>query len=138
MIVKGEIMFNYFLCETEPQQDYTMFVVIGIIVLMIIMNIVSQRKQSKQINEMLARMDIGVKVMTRGGLIGTIVEISVETLVLDIGTATTSTLITIDRNSVYYVYPTEVPVEESAETVAEEITEETVEEVAETIEDKEE
>ena len=131
-------MFNYFLCETEPQQDYTMFVVIGIIVLMIIMNIVSQRKQSKQINEMLARMDIGVKVMTRGGLIGTIVEISVETLVLDIGTATTSTLITIDRNSVYYVYPTEVPVEESAETVAEEITEETVEEVAETIEDKEE
>ena len=130
-------MFNYFLCETEPQQDYTMFVVIAIIVLMIVMNIISQRKQSKQINEMLARMDIGAKVMTRGGLIGTIVEINVDNLILDIGTATSSTLITIDRNSVYYVYPSEEKVEEITETVSEEIVaEEVVEEVVETVEDK--
>ena len=130
-------MFNYFLCETEPQQDYTMFVVIGIIVLMIVMNIISQRKQSKQINEMLARMDIGAKVMTRGGLICTIVEINVDNLILDIGTATSSTLITIDRNSVYYVYPSEEKVEEITETASEEIVaEEVVEEVVETVEDK--
>lgn len=130
-------MFNYFLCETEPQQDYTMLVVIGIIVLMIVMNIISQRKQSKQINEMLARMEIGAKVMTRGGLIGTIVEINVDNLILDIGTATSSTLITIDRNSVYYVYPSEEKVEEITETASEEIVaEEVVEEVVETVEDK--
>ncbi|MBR7160106.1 MAG: preprotein translocase subunit YajC [Clostridia bacterium] len=130
-------MFNYFLCETEPKQDYTMLVVIGIIVLMIVMNIISQRKQSKQINEMLARMDIGAKVMTRGGLIGTIVEINVDNLILDIGTATSSTLITIDRNSVYYVYPSEEKVEEITETASEEIVaEEVAEEVVETVEDK--
>lgn len=130
-------MFNYFLCETEPKQDYTMLIVIGIIVLMIVMNIISQRKQSKQINEMLARMDIGAKVMTRGGLIGTIVEINVDNLILDIGTATSSTLITIDRNSVYYVYPSEEKVEEITETASEEIVaEEVVEEVVETVEDK--
>lgn len=130
-------MFNYFLCETEPKQDYTMLVVIGIIVLMIVMNIISQRKQSKQINEMLARMDIGAKVMTRGGLIGTIVEINVDNLILDIGTATSSTLITIDRNSVYYVYPSEEKVEEITETASEEIVaEEVAEEVVEIVEDK--
>ena len=115
-----------------------MFVVIGIIVLMIIMNIVSQRKQNKQINEMLARMDKGVKVMTRGGLIGTIVELDVETLILDIGTATSSTLITISRNSVYYVYPTEEPVEETSTEVEEILTEEPTEEVVETVDSKEE
>ncbi|MBO5925398.1 MAG: preprotein translocase subunit YajC [Clostridia bacterium] len=130
-------MFNYFLCETEPKQDYTMLLVIGIIVVMIVMNIISQRKQSKQINEMLARMDIGAKVMTRGGLIGTIVEINVDNLILDIGTATSSTLITIDRNSVYYVYPSEEKVEEITETASEEIVaEEVAEEVVETVEDK--
>ena len=118
---------NLFICETAaPEADPTMLiVVIGVILLMFVMNFLSQRKQRKQMQEMLANMDIGAKVKTIGGLIGTIVEINPDTLVLDIGTANASTIITIDRNCIYDVKPAET---QSEAVVKEEVVEDTAQE----------
>lgn len=83
--------------------QYTMLIILAaFFVLMIVMTIIPQKKRKKQQEQMMSSLSVGVKVMTIGRLIGTIVGIdnANNTLVLNVGSEDSPTYITIDRNAI--------------------------------------
>ena len=122
-----------------------MYIVIGVVlVLMIALSIIPQRKRKKQQEQMMNSLAVGTKIMTIGRMVGKIAQVNADnTLVVNVGTDDNPTLIVIDRQAVGLVLeavaapaPTapEAPAaEETTETtetveVVEEVVEETTEE----------
>ena len=56
-----------------------------------------QRKKDKENREMLAALKVGDKIVTIGGIVGTIVKVKDEKLVIEIGTAQDKQPMTIER-----------------------------------------
>lgn len=136
---KGEIMFaNALAIGTQT----IMYIVIGVVlVLMIALSIIPQRKRKKQQEEMMNSLAVGTKIMTIGRMVGKIAQVNADnTLVVNVGTEDSPTLIVIDRNAVGLVLEkvavpaapaTEEPTAPAEEVVEETIVEETVEETTE-------
>ena len=114
---------NYLLAEDAPKNNnsWIMFVIIGVVlVLMIVLTIVPQKKRQKQQQQMMDSLTVGTKLMTVGGLVGKITQVNTDnTLIVNVGTETSPTLIVIDRKAVGYVLenvaapaPAPQPVEE--------------------------
>ena len=83
--------------------DYIMFIVLGaFFVLMIVMTIIPQRKQKKKMQEMMNSIQVGDKIMTIGGFIGTIIEVNEETgrYTINVGTEEQPTNVVIIKNAV--------------------------------------
>ncbi len=83
-----------------------MFALLGVmIVAMIFMSIIPQRKRKKQQQEMMASLKSGTKIKTIGGFIGEIVAFdeAAGTIVLNIGRNDQEVLVTIDRSAIYQV-----------------------------------
>jgi preprotein translocase subunit YajC len=118
-----------------------MYIVIGVVlVLMIALSIIPQRKRKKQQEEMMNNLVVGTKIMTIGRMVGKIAQVNADnTLVVNVGTEDSPTLIVIDRNAVGLVLEKvaapeapAAPAAETTETIVEEtIVEETVEETTE-------
>lgn len=119
-----------------------MYIVIGVVlVLMIALSIIPQRKRKKQQEEMMNSLAVGTKIMTIGRMVGKIAQVNADnTLVVNVGTEDSPTLIVIDRNAVGLVLEkvavpaapaTEEPAAPAEEVVEETIVEETVEETTE-------
>ncbi|MBR2956028.1 MAG: preprotein translocase subunit YajC [Clostridia bacterium] len=119
-----------------------MYIVIGVVlVLMIALSIIPQRKRKKQQEEMMNSLAVGTKIMTIGRMVGKIAQVNADnTLVVNVGTEDSPTLIVIDRNAVGLVLEkvavpaapaTEEPTAPAEEVVEETIVEETVEETTE-------
>ena len=119
-----------------------MYIVIGVVlVLMIALSIIPQRKRKKQQEQMMNSLAVGTKIMTIGRMVGKIAQVNADnTLVVNVGTDDNPTLIVIDRQAVGLVLeavaapapatPEAPAVEETTETVevVEEVVEETTEE----------
>ena len=93
-------MFNLI---AEWQTTYTMYIILGVfLVLMIVMTIVPQRKQKKKQEAMMNSIQIGDKIMTIGGFVGTIVEYdaSNDQYVINVGSEENPTLVTIVKNAI--------------------------------------
>ena len=114
-----------------------MYIVIGVVlVLMIALSIIPQRKRKKQQEEMMNSLAVGTKIMTIGRMVGKIAQVNADnTLVVNVGTEESPTLIVIDRNAVGLVLEKvaapAAPATETTETVVEETVEEVVEEIVE-------
>lgn len=94
-------MFNNILAADAS--SWLMPVILGVFfVLMIVMTIVPQRKQKKKMQEMINSIQIGDKIMTIGGFVGTIVEYDAATdhYVINVGTAENPTNVTIIKNAI--------------------------------------
>lgn len=139
---KGEIMFASALAIS---QQTIMYIVIGVVlVLMIALSIIPQRKRKKQQEQMMNSLAVGTKIMTIGRMVGKIAQVNADnTLVVNVGTYDNPTLIVIDRQAVGLVLeavaapapaaPEAPAAEETTETtetveVVEEVVEETTEE----------
>ncbi|HRR89834.1 MAG TPA: preprotein translocase subunit YajC [Eubacteriales bacterium] len=113
--------------------NYIMLIILGaFFVLMIVMTIIPQRRRKKQMDQMMANLAVGTKIMTIGRMVGTIVAINnVENqLVINVGSENSPTLITIDKGAVGMVLTASAaPV---AEFQAEKVEETTVESVTDT------
>ena len=126
-------------------QQTIMYIVIGVVlVLMIALSIIPQRKRKKQQEEMMNSLTVGTKIMTIGRMVGKIAQVNADnTLVVNVGTDDNPTLIVIDRQAVGLVLeavaapapaaPEAPAAEETTETtetveVVEEVVEETTEE----------
>lgn len=122
-----------------------MYIVIGVVlVLMIALSIIPQRKRKKQQEQMMNSLAVGTKIMTIGRMVGKIAQVNADnTLVVNVGTDDNPTLIVIDRQAVGLVLeavaapapaaPEAPAAEETTETtetveVVEEVVEETTEE----------
>ncbi len=82
---------------------YTMYIILGaFLVLMIVMTIIPQRKQKKKQEEMMNSIQVGDKIMTIGGFVGTIVEYDPGTdqYVINVGTEEAPTHVTIIKNAI--------------------------------------
>lgn len=112
--------------------QYGMFIIIAVVlVLMIVLTVIPQKKRQKQQQEMMSSLRVGTKIMTIGRLVGKITQVNADnTLIVNVGTEDTPTLIVIDKNAVGLVLENvAAPVEEAPaaeapaaeETPAEEI-----------------
>lgn len=90
----------------DLSSNWVMLVILGgFFVLMMVMTILPQKKRQKQMQEMMAGLVVGTKVMTIGRMIGKIVSIDTSTnqIILNVGTEENPTLITIDKAGIGYV-----------------------------------
>ena len=82
-------------------QDYIMFIVLGVFfVLMLVMTIIPQRKQKKKQAEMMSSLGVGDKIMTIGGMIGTIEEVDGDNYVVNVGTIDNPSKIVFIKNAI--------------------------------------
>ncbi len=122
-------MFNYLLAETagEPAENtglfggenWIMWVIIGVVlVLMVVMTIIPQRKRKKEQETMMNNIQVGAKIMTIGRMVGRITQVNADnTLIVNVGTEQSPTLIVIDRQAVGLVLEAVTPVAAPAPAV---------------------
>ena len=115
-----------------------MYIVIGVVlVLMIALSIIPQRKRKKQQEQMMNSLAVGTKIMTIGRMVGKIAQVNADnTLVVNVGTDDNPTLIVIDRQAVGLVLEAvAAPAPAAPEAPAAEETTETIEVVEEVVEE---
>lgn len=83
-------------------KSWIMYVVIGVVlVLMIVLTIIPQKKRQKQQQNMMNSLAVGTKIMTIGRMVGKITQVNPDnTLIVNVGTDASPTLIVIDRQAV--------------------------------------
>ena len=135
-------MTNILLASALP--DWVIWVIMAVVLVgMILLTIIPQKKRQKQQQEMMNSLAVGTKIMTIGRMVGKITQINADnTLVINVGTENNPTLIVIDRNAVGLVLenvaaPAPAPVVEEApakeETAAESAEDKQAGEVAEDV-----
>ncbi len=72
----------------------------AIIALFYFMLIRPQKKQQKKMKAMLDNLAVGDKIVTIGGIHGKIVKIKDDTIVLESGSGTEKSVLTVSRNSI--------------------------------------
>lgn len=97
--------------------NWWLYIVIGVVLVgMILLTVIPQKKRQKQQQQMMDSLAVGTKIMTIGRMVGKITQINPDnTLVINVGTEFSPTLIVIDRNAVGLVLenvaaPTPAPV----------------------------
>ena len=82
--------------------NWWLYLIIGVILVgMILLTIIPQKKRQKQQQEMMNSLTDGTKIMTIGRLVGVIVQVNADnTLHVNVGTEAQPTVIVIDRNAV--------------------------------------
>lgn len=88
-----------------------LFMIVGLLAVMIIMTMVTSRRQKKQRESMLGALRKHDRVVTTGGIIGSVVEIKPRTIVLKVDEGS-NTRITFSREAIQQV------LEESPEPTA--------------------
>ena len=93
-----------FIAGLESQNIIMLAVLGGLMILMLVMSIVPQRKRQKEAQKMMDSLTAGTKVKTIGGFIGEIKSIDGATLVIDLSPNTDgSNLCVIDRSAIYTI-----------------------------------
>ena len=112
--------------------QYWMYIAIGaVLVVMIVLTIIPQRKRQKEQKAMMDSITVGTKIMTIGRMVGKITQVNADnTLIVNVGTENSPTYIVIDRQAVGLVLEA-VPVAAPAPVAEEPAAEAPVEEVAE-------
>jgi preprotein translocase subunit YajC len=80
-----------------------MYVIFGVMFVgLIVMTVIPQRKQKKKQAEMMSSIGAGDKIMTIGGLVGTIKEVveGADRYIIDCGTEEVPNLITIVKQAI--------------------------------------
>ena len=127
--------------------QYWMYIAIGVVlVVMIVLTIIPQKKRQKEQKQMMDSIQVGTKIMTIGRMVGKITQVNADnTLIVNVGTENSPTLIVIDRQAVGLVLENvavaapavteaapaeESPVEEAVVEEKAEVAEEATEEKA--------
>ena len=94
---------SYLLAEGENNNQSIIFIVIlaVMIVAMVLLTIIPNKRKQKEYQKMQDELRPGTKIMTIGRMIGTVVRVyDNNTLEVDVGTAETPVIITINREAV--------------------------------------
>ena len=78
------------------------YVILGVLlVAMLAMSIIPQRKRRKEHEQMMNSLTIGTKIMTIGRMVGKIAQVNADnTVIINVGTDENPTLILIDRGAI--------------------------------------
>ena len=98
-------MFDFILLADEGSGDFpqwVIWVILAVVLVgMVLLTIIPQKKRQKQQQEMMNSLAVGTKIMTIGRLVGVIVQVNADnTLHVNVGTEDQPTVIVIDRNAV--------------------------------------
>lgn len=101
-------MFNNIISaeSTTNSSSWIMLVVLGVLMVgMILMTIIPQRKKQKQAQQMMSALKKGDQIKTIGGFVGTIVSIDSanNTMDINVGADGREIIVTIDKAAVYTV-----------------------------------
>ncbi len=99
--------------KAPPPDNTFLFMVLGLVAVMFVMTIFTGRRQKKQRETMLSGLRKHDRVVTTGGIIGSVVEIKPRTIVLKVDEGS-NTRITFSREAIQQV------IEEAAEGAASE------------------
>ena len=88
--------------QQSPFGGGFLFIMIGMIVFMIVMSTMTSRKEKKKRNEMLSSLGRHDRIVTTGGMIGTVVEIKSDEVVIKVDEST-NTRIHFNRAAVQSV-----------------------------------
>ena len=88
------------------------YVILGVLlVAMLAMSIIPQRKRRKEHEQMMNSLTIGTKIMTIGRMVGKIAQVNADnTVIINVGTDENPTLILIDRGAIGMVLENVAPV----------------------------
>jgi preprotein translocase YajC subunit len=107
--------------------DWMMYAMIGVIVVMFGFQMISGRKKNKKREELLNSMGPGTRILTAGGMYGTIRGVLPEgKLVIDVGTPERETLIVLNRQGIRNIesgYAANMTVKKPEEEKKEEVKE---------------
>jgi preprotein translocase subunit YajC len=97
------MMFNLLAETTTGATQWYMYVGFGVLIIgMLAMTIIPQRKQKKKMEQMMNSIAVGDKIMTIGGFVGTIVEINEESgrYTINVGSEETPVNVVIVKNAI--------------------------------------
>lgn len=125
-------LFAFFEGENEAPKDNTstiiMWVVAGVLIVgMILMMIIPQRKQKKRQAEMMSKLGLGSIVTTIGGIVGEVVEIDDQHIWLLTGTGDNRCTMQFVRQAIHSI----APAPDSPEAIAEKKAEKESDEIDE-------
>jgi|GEM_PF-2399354 len=88
--------------DTPQVQNWIVWVIFGVMIVgMILLTVLPNRKRQKEYQQMQDNLRVGTKVMTIGRLIGVITKVySDGTIELDVGTIGSPVIITINREAI--------------------------------------
>ena len=91
---------------TQTSSWWLYLVLIGLVIVMLVLPMFSQRKRNKEFNSMLDAMKVGDKIRTIGGVIGRITKINrdsdIPTVVIETGTKNEKTTMEFDVTAIQY------------------------------------
>ena len=120
-------MENFLLAEgaTLANSWWIYVVLLGLLVVMLVLPMITNRKRAKEYNDMINNINVGDTVRTVGGVIGRIVKINdkegYKTIILETGAKGNKTTMEFDMASVYTILnSSKKPVENKEEPKQEE------------------
>ena len=99
------MLFNTVLAginEFLTENSWVSYVILGVLLVgMLAMSIIPQRKRRKEHEQMMNSLTVGTKIMTIGRLVGKITQVNSDnTLLVNVGTDDNPTVILIDRGAI--------------------------------------
>ena len=84
------------------ENPWITYVILGVLLVgMLVMTIIPQRKRRKEHEQMMNSLTVGTKIMTIGRMVGKITQVNSDnTLMINVGTDENPTLILIDRGAI--------------------------------------
>lgn len=112
-LFKEIIMINFLLeSVSEPSENtgaswWVYLILLGLVLVMLIVPSISNKKRAKEYNEMIDAIGVGDTIRTVGGIIGRIVKINekdgYKTFILETGAKNSKTTMEFDMASIYTV-----------------------------------
>ena len=100
-------MFTNLILETTNKgigglPTWATYLILGVLLVgMLVMSIIPQRKRRKEHEQMMNSLTVGTKIMTIGRMVGKITQVNADnTLMVNVGTDDQPTLILIDRGAI--------------------------------------
>ncbi|MCH5151099.1 MAG: preprotein translocase subunit YajC [Clostridiales bacterium] len=100
--------------------SWAMYVIFGVLIVgMVLLMIIPQRRQKKKAQEMMAQLAVGSIVTTIGGIVGEVVELDDKHIWLLTGTGDNKTTMQFVRQAIHSIAPAPGSPEAEAEAKAE-------------------
>ena len=99
-------LLNFFDGEQTPNNSWVTWVILGVLLVgMVLLMILPQRKQKKRAEEMMAKLAVGSIVTTIGGIVGEVVEMDDKHIWLLTGNSESKTVMQFLRQAIHSIAP---------------------------------
>lgn len=106
---------------TNGSMNWVTWVIFGVLIVgMILMMIIPQRKAKKRQEEMMSKLGVGSVITSIGGIVGKVVQLDDEYIWIETGMAETATTMKLLRQAIHSIAPAEGSPEAVAQAKAEE------------------